>query len=338
MSKRARRVTGYAYPWDIARDPLRAQEWHKLGITDVVLPVNYHAVRALSWNSDRSPRIVSLGSSRRMEDFFDAYQVALEAGLQVTPWFVVNHVDDGYPSPTLSTRDAWGNLSICGHCPSRPLVRSEAVRLISSTVGDIGSNRVLVESLSPPGVDHAWLHDKLPLSRMSDTQLLYLSLCYCEACASNLETAGRSARYDAAVVRQAFDEDDYAVAQVEAWFSMRQEVIRRFIGELCEATGGAQLIVAGTSALDGFGPAAPLSPVPPGVTPMAHLDQERGLEDAVFWRESGLRTAGTIDLSTEVDPIKIGAVDDPFFYHLGMISPLILSRKISDVAAILREE
>lgn len=321
---RTSRIVGQAYPWDLTDDPSRAAAWGDLGLDTLAVPLTYHAVRAISWQPDSSPRIFQSARSGELPGYREAAHAAHAAGLAMIPWLVLAHNDGIEPDPESAVRDAWGNPSWTGACPSSRAVREVHAARVAATVAEFGPDDVLVENVTPPGFDHPWPHDKAAISRIDVRLATLLTLCYCSACAAALAEADRDPERDAASVRAAFRDGGDAEDEVQAWLSVRETMACAFVRELSLAAGPARLSVAATRARRSFGPRAPLGRAPAGVVALAHLDQPEGLDDARAWRAAGDRTAGMLHLDGDLHPEKITAVDDLYLYHIGMTPPALL--------------
>jgi len=199
------RVVGQVFPWDLADDPGRAETLRASGVDDVAVALNYHATRAVQWLPSGEPSVRIQRSSMTFlrpdpsawdggleprygtEDdaisVESTIKIAKAAGLGVRGWLLVTHDDDaGLRHPDFVAVDAWGNRSAYAICNSHQQVARTARTLVEQAVKQTGIHQMFVESLGTLGFDHGLAHDKSQHSSFTAADVLFLSVCFCEAC------------------------------------------------------------------------------------------------------------------------------------------------------------
>lgn len=196
------KVTGYAYPWDVA-EPGFVDRARELGVDEVAVAVSYHSARAATpWSRTRTAvhaRHAAFYRPVRDErwarlrpprpDWVDSPDsageaVALlnEAGLPVAAWLVLTHSSAlGTEFPELTVRNCFGERYPWALCPSHEEVREYAVTLVEESLAGLDVSSVVLEACGQLGAIHQCRHEKTD-AVWSPAVAKLLSVCCCDAC------------------------------------------------------------------------------------------------------------------------------------------------------------
>lgn len=196
------KVTGYAYPWDVA-EPGFVDRVRELGVDEVAVAVAYHSTRAATpWSRDRTAVLARHAAfyrpvrearwSRlrpRRPDWVGAADsageaVALlnEAGMPAAAWLVLTHSSVlGAQFPGLTVRNCFGERYPWALCPSQQEVRDYAVTLVEESLAGLDVSSVVLEACGQLGAVHQCQHEKTD-AVWSPAVVKLLSVCCCPAC------------------------------------------------------------------------------------------------------------------------------------------------------------
>ncbi|MGV9303127.1 hypothetical protein ACWDLG_07135 [Nonomuraea sp. NPDC003727] len=212
----------YAYPWDIVGDPDAPARLAELGVDAVALAASYHATRAATpfhpehrvldvpYSAFYLPvrqaawgRLVPPNPTWTAPDAFLRARDALRAaGLPVHAWTVLTHSSRlGAAHPDLVVRNAFGDPYPYALCPAHEDVVDYCERLVREIVTVGAPDGIILEACGPMGFGHQSVHEKTAGADWTPVQAALLSLCFCTACESGYQDAGRLR----ALVRAAID-------------------------------------------------------------------------------------------------------------------------------------
>jgi hypothetical protein len=196
------KVTGYAYPWDVA-EPGFVDRVRDLGVDEVAVAVAYHSARAATpWSRTRTAvhaRHAAFYRPVRDErwsrlrpnrpDWVDSPDSAGEAvallndaGLPAAAWLVLTHNSAlGTEFPELTVRNCFGERYPWALCPSREEVREYAVTLVEEALTGLDVSSVVLEACGQLGAVHQCRHEKTD-AVWSPVVAKLLSVCCCDAC------------------------------------------------------------------------------------------------------------------------------------------------------------
>lgn len=225
QSADAIRVSGHAYPWDVADDPAFVARARDLGIKHITLAASYHSVRAATplhpdhqlvearhaalyrpvrpvW--DGRTLVPRAPEWMQESDPFHAAAVALEdAGIEVNAWIVLNHNSElGREHPELAVVNCFGDRYPYALCPQHPAVREYAALLASEAARDAPITGVTLEAWGQLGVNHNSLHDKTA-GAWNPRVTNLLSVCCCSRCRDAWRRRGGDAAEIVATLRRA---------------------------------------------------------------------------------------------------------------------------------------
>lgn len=318
-----REISMWAYPWDLvdtgvgrALDIMR----ERAGVTGVNVAAIYHAGKFLHVHNPKRKMVFpesgtlyfrpdpSWHGKLRLEppvwgvaeqrDVWNELRAETSArGLELTAWTVCLHNSGmGSRYPDCTVQNIFGDRMITDLCANHPNVREYVVAAIGNIAGDLGVDRVLVESLEYMPFRHGFHHEVIGVPTGPTVELL-MSLCFCQHCTRAASAAGVDteavSRWVRAVLENHFSDPfrgspemgwrelrASADGEIGAYLDMRQNAVCGLIDEVAKA------VRAGSDArfaiLD-FGPLYANGP------------------DGRSW-ESGLDLARAVEIADEVHP------------------------------------
>ncbi|HWB35731.1 MAG TPA: hypothetical protein VHA75_06885, partial [Rugosimonospora sp.] len=254
----------YLYPWDVLDDPAAPQRLAGLGLTHACLAAVYHATRAVTpfhprhrvvtapataayyatapeRRHGRTPRPAPATWAGRADAFERAAAALAGAGIAVSAWVVLNHVDLATP-PADQVVNAYGDTYPWALCPARDAVVEYGSAIAADVAALPGISGAELEACGWFGVDHPGAHDKVPAAGYGFAQRYLLSLCFCAACRAAYDESGVQPQALRDKVRTALDTGTGAPVATEeeeiAWLlgadlaaavgQMRQRVASRY--------------------------------------------------------------------------------------------------------------
>jgi hypothetical protein len=199
----------WAYPWDLRDEGVDAvsSRLREIGITEVNLATNYHAVQAFSpHDTGRKTHFARASSYFFPDDRYGDLRPTPYEGmdcdwvesittktedLQLTSWTVGCHNSRlGMAHPELTLTSPYGDNLVFGLCPSNPAVQ----RYLTSIVGDLASrewfDRIELETFDYfYGTGFGWHHQKIHVELGTLGEFLF-GLCFCEHCRKHASTRG----------------------------------------------------------------------------------------------------------------------------------------------------
>ncbi len=164
---------------------------------------------------------------------------AARRGFEVAAWLVCCH-NDVLPSkyPQAAMRNAFGEASKHGLCPSQPDVREYVVALASAAQRIEGVSSLDLEAVGFLGYGHGSLHDKCGVELSAAGQEA-LSVCFCESCRGLMGgEAERSARWCREAVDRAVNGGE--VCWPKALRGMVEELRRGVLTRLLDSIPAAR--------------------------------------------------------------------------------------------------
>lgn len=207
-------LTLLLYPWDVqGSDPRRiVDEVADLGVTRLQIATAYHSAEVIS--PRRTTEVMRVAEANRLHlpvapDAFSDLAVppstiaqsdpglypalkeaADAAGLALDGWAIAFHNTElATRRPDAAIVNCFGDAFTHGLCPANPAARRLALELLAAVTGTGLFERVLVESLSYLLVAHGHPHE-LWGARLDPVTRYLLSLCFCDACVAEGESAG----------------------------------------------------------------------------------------------------------------------------------------------------
>jgi len=198
----------WTYPWDIRDEgPDRvAERLRGIGIDEVNLATNYHAVQAFApHNPERRTHFALASSYFRPDDRYgrlepvpyegmDGDWVAEAAdglgNLTLNSWTVGCHNSRlGMANPDVTIESPHGDDLVFGLCPSNPEVREYLTALVGDLADREEFDRIELETFDYfYGTGWGWHHQKIH-ARLGSLGEFLLGLCFCEHCRSTAADA-----------------------------------------------------------------------------------------------------------------------------------------------------
>jgi hypothetical protein len=198
----------WAYPWDVLDEGARttAEQLRELGIGEINLATNYHAVQTFSpRNPDRKTHFAHASSYFQPDERYGTlaptpYE-AMDAdwvteitrqieGLRLTSWTIGCHNSRlGMANPDVTLESPFGDDLVFGLCPSHPAVQT----YLRGLVGDLAEreefDRIELETFDYfYGTGFGWHHQKIHADLGTLGEFLF-GLCFCEHCRENAAAA-----------------------------------------------------------------------------------------------------------------------------------------------------
>jgi hypothetical protein len=189
------RTFAYLYPWDVVGDPDAVPRFADLGVHGAVLAGVYHATRALTPRHPRH-RIVTADRTAAYfpldpgwdaplapaavggDPFGDAVRALDRAGVPVTGWAVLLHVDG--LTATSPVVNAFGDTYPWALCAAAPDSIGYAAATAAAIAARPGLAALELEACGWYGFGHLNAHDKTGVPAGAADTLL--SLCFCASC------------------------------------------------------------------------------------------------------------------------------------------------------------
>lgn len=329
------RVTGYAYPWDVADAPGFVDRAREVGVDEVAVALAYHTTRAATpWSPDRTAVLARHAALYRPvreaawdgarlqpaapdwvagpDSGGDAVRALRAAGLPVAAWVVLTHNSRlGERYPDVVVRNCFGEPYPWALCPASAEVRDFAARLAGEAIAELEPDSVILEACGQLGAVHQCHHEKTD-AVWSPAAARLLSVCCCEACAARWAAAGADpgevrhrlcdeVRRLIASGRPAQAADPLSAELSELLLGTRQAATDELRAGVLAALGGSGARVVLHAAIDPW-----VTGALPGLTPAA-----AGEVDAVVlpcW-QAGPATLDTVASARERLPgsVKVGA-------------------------------
>jgi hypothetical protein len=222
-------LTGYSYPWDYVDDDDAAHRLSSLNLDAVALAGAYHAARlatplhptrkitTVSRSALYAPIRDEVWAGRRLRPsapegwigpgaFERAAEQLAQRDLAVLGWVALTHHDElGAANPDLVVRNAFGDRYSYALCPSQEEVREYCRTLCVETLRVALLSGLVLEACGPMGVEHAGIHDKTSMARLTDVARDLLSICFCAACRHEFDLSGVDVGELSQMVRDALE-------------------------------------------------------------------------------------------------------------------------------------
>lgn len=202
----------WAYPWDLVDEGVEhvADELRDLGVTEISLATNYHAVQTLNPHNPRRRTFFARASSYfqpgdgygRLEpvpneemgehDWLAHIDEKLAStGIDLNSWTVGCHNSRlGMANQELALVNPFGDPLIFGLCPSQPAVRDYLVSLVTDLDDRASFSRIELETFDYfYGTGFGWHHQKFH-ARLGDLGEFLFGLCFCDPCRERAVSAG----------------------------------------------------------------------------------------------------------------------------------------------------
>lgn len=199
----------WAYPWDVRDEgPDRfADRLRDIGVSEVNLATNYHAVQAFSpHNPDRRLHFAHASSYFQPGDRYGRLEPIPYEGmdgdwvadvadgledLTLTSWTVGSHNSRlGMNNPDVTIESPHGDDLVFGLCPSNPAVQRYLVSLVGDLADRSQFDRIELETFDYfYGTGFGWHHQKIH-ARLGTIGEFLLGLCFCDHCRANASDAG----------------------------------------------------------------------------------------------------------------------------------------------------
>ncbi len=264
----------WAYPWDVRDEGVDAvaSRLREIGIGEVNLATNYHAVQAFSPHNPRRKTHFAHASSYFQpdgeygelrprpyegmdEDWADAIAADIE-DLRLTSWTVGCHNSRlGMAHPEMTLTSPYGDDLVFGLCPSHPAVRRYLRSLVADLAGRETFERIELETFDYfYGTGFGWHHQKIHAELGTLGEFLF-GLCFCEHCRENAAVRGIDAEQVRETVVAALDDvlagdlpSDTVPEQwlrrhppVDDYVTVRQETLTDLYADLAAAAGETPL-------------------------------------------------------------------------------------------------
>ncbi|KYJ98870.1 hypothetical protein [Microbacterium sp. CH1] len=361
-----------AYPWDIVDDDAAARRFAATGVDRVLLAAAYHGVRASTpqhpkhrlVTADHSalymPARPEVWANRRFaprapgawapgDTFGEARDALMNAGVQVGAWLVLTHDDYGIrQSPDVTdvasdvrVRNAFGDVLSHALCPAAPDVVAYACGLVEEAAAR-GVTEIMLEAVGQMGAEHFGAHDKTTGADWSEADAALLSICFCDACRSELNAGGLDTARVADAIRSSVGTGKASVAAAIGEDSAATVLAHRHAASatLLDAAvetarrGGVTRVSVhtglepwGTSSFSSFAP----GPLPVDDLVLSEATASRLLRDdiAALHQERGGRVSAYVSAMPPAAPQELSdrwgglleqGVDDLIVYHGGLLS------------------
>lgn len=191
-----------------------------------------------------------------------------EHGLKLQAWTVGMHNTRlGTLHPELCCRNCFGDIYPYALCPAQPDVQRYALGLIRNLSASYSLDTIMLESFSYPGFAHGYHHEFFGVNPDRLCQDL-LSLCFCDSCRKNAESAGLDieriiqlcAEYTDTSIHSEINTENsmYKFCQqyldIATYLRVRCETVTELYKKACDIAGKHQV------PLDYFGPVFQSSP------------------------------------------------------------------------------
>lgn len=238
----------WAYPWDIVDEGVEnvAADLLDLGVTEISLATNYHAVQTLNPHNPRRRTFFARASSYfqpgdgygRLEpvpneemgehDWLARIDEKLAStGIELSSWTVGCHNSRlGMANQDLALVNPFGDPLIFGLCPSRPAVREYLVSLVADLDDRASFTRIELETFDYfHGTGFGWHHQKFH-ARLGDLGEFLFGLCFCDDCRESAVSAGIDVERARSECIEAIDAliggDIHAQLEIPRWLADHQ--------------------------------------------------------------------------------------------------------------------
>lgn len=214
----------WAYPWDLRDEGVESvsSRLGGIGISEVNLATNYHAVQAFSprdpgrkthfaqassyfFPDDRYGDLRPTPYEGMTDDWVESIATTAES-LTLTSWTVGCHNSRlGMANPDITLESPYGDNLVFGLCPSNPKVQ----KYLTSLVGDLAArewfDRIELETFDYfHGTGFGWHHQKIHAELGTLGEFLF-GLCFCEHCREHTAARGVDVEEARETVAEALD-------------------------------------------------------------------------------------------------------------------------------------
>jgi len=265
----------WAYPWDVREEGPNAvaDRLTGIGIEEINLATNYHAVQAFTPHNPRRNTFFARASSYfrpgdhygRLEpvpnpqmdgDWVDELTDVLQGRIGLTSWTVGCHNSRlGLTHRDTTIETATGEDLVFGLCPSHPEVGAYLLNLVRDLAQRHSFDRIELETFDFfYGTGFGWHHQKIH-ARLGSLGKFLLGVCFCEHCRENATDCGVAVDDARRTVVRTLDRivgnetpRDLvperwldAHPEIAAYVAVREDTLEELFASLSEAAGDAEL-------------------------------------------------------------------------------------------------